>query len=150
MSILVLAVAAGIPLQLRADPCGDVNVDTLVDAADVAAFQAALANPVGMALSPAGEANCTVIGPEPRPCGIVDVAVLIRELNLPSLAPGIAPLCASSLAGCEVLNAAECLLPYPSTHYMEPAATPTGLRLALTQAGIPPVNGDQLSTAPLN
>ncbi len=150
MSILVLAVAAGIPLQLRADPCGDVNVDTLVDAADVAALQAALANPVGMALSPAGEANCTVIGPEPRPCGIVDVAVLIRELNLPSLAPGVAPFCASSLAGCEVLNAAECLLPYPSTHYMEPAATPTGLRLALTQAGIPPVNGDQLSTAPLN
>lgn len=40
-------------------------------------------------------------------------------------------------AGCEELNAVECLLPYPSSRFLEPAATTTGFRLNLPAAGMP-------------
>jgi len=40
-------------------------------------------------------------------------------------------------AGCEELNGVECLLPYPSSRFLEPAATPTGYRLNLPAAGMP-------------
>ena len=147
--LLLLAVPAIFPLRLEADPCGDVNVDSFVDGVDVAIYRGFLADPGGMPLSPAGEDNCTVVGP-PRPCDVLDVVVLRRVLALPPLPPAIAAVCASSLAGCEVLNAVECLLPYPSTHYTTAAAAPTGLRLNLTQAGLPVVIGEPISTAPFN
>lgn len=52
---------------------------------------------------------------------------------------------------CEVLNNAECLLPYPSSRFLVPdAATATGFRLQLPDRGLPRVNGDPLSAAPLN
>jgi hypothetical protein len=41
---------------------------------------------------------------------------------------------------CEVLNDAECLLPYPSSRFLEPAATPTGFRLRLPAVGMPVQN----------
>ncbi|MBX3023926.1 hypothetical protein KF840_03350 [bacterium] len=47
-----------------------------------------------------------------------------------------------------MLNAAECLLPYPSSHFLEPADTPTGYRLALPAAGMPLQNGVPLSPEP--
>lgn len=43
-------------------------------------------------------------------------------------------------AGCEELNAVECLLPYPSSRFLEPAATATGFRLNLPAAGMPEQN----------
>jgi hypothetical protein len=46
------------------------------------------------------------------------------------------------------LNAAECLLPYPSARFLEPADTPTGLRLRLPAAGMPMQNGARLSAEP--
>ena len=49
---------------------------------------------------------------------------------------------------CEVLNAAECLLPYPSSRFLEPAATPTGFRLHLPAVGMPMQNGARLSPDP--
>ncbi len=42
---------------------------------------------------------------------------------------------------CEVLNAVECLLPYPSSHFLKPADTATGFALRIPQAGIAQVNG---------
>jgi hypothetical protein len=42
---------------------------------------------------------------------------------------------------CEILNAAECLLPYPSSRFLVEADTPTGYRLEVPQIGIPVVNG---------
>ncbi len=42
---------------------------------------------------------------------------------------------------CEVLNAAECLLPYPSSHFLESAGTPTGYAVRIPQSGIARVNG---------
>jgi len=44
---------------------------------------------------------------------------------------------------CEVLNDAECLLPYPSSRFQEDVgdATETGLSLSLPQAGMPSANG---------
>ena len=38
---------------------------------------------------------------------------------------------------CEILNAAECLLPYPSSRFLEPADTPTGVHLRLPAVGMP-------------
>lgn len=38
---------------------------------------------------------------------------------------------------CDVINNAACLLPYPSSHFLEPADTATGFRLAFPQAGMP-------------
>jgi hypothetical protein len=42
-----------------------------------------------------------------------------------------------SPGACEVLNDIQCLLPYPSSRFLEPAATPTGFRVAFPAAGMP-------------
>jgi hypothetical protein len=51
---------------------------------------------------------------------------------------------------CEVLNATECLLPFPSTHFMVEADTATGFRVNLPQAGLPSVRGPTLLPDPYN
>ncbi len=56
-------------------------------------------------------------------------------------APCIPVALPPSVAGCEVLNATECLLPYPSSFFLAPAATPTGFRLEIPQHGLPHVTG---------
>ncbi|MFN8642352.1 MAG: hypothetical protein U0802_12115 [Candidatus Binatia bacterium] len=51
---------------------------------------------------------------------------------------------------CEVLNNAECLLPYPSSRFLDPdPTTATGWRLHLPDRGLP-VIGEPLTAAPLN
>jgi len=55
------------------------------------------------------------------------------------------------IAECEILNAAECLLPYPSSRFLIPdASTATGQRVNLPAAGMPTVNGPALSPNPYN
>ncbi|MCZ6571239.1 MAG: hypothetical protein O7B23_13870, partial [Deltaproteobacteria bacterium] len=76
--------------------CGDINDDSVVDAADVATLRAHLADPNGMPLSPAGQAKCTVIGEAPA-CDILDLTVMRRALASPPLPPGIAPVCEAVL-----------------------------------------------------
>jgi hypothetical protein len=49
---------------------------------------------------------------------------------------------------CEILNDAECLLPYPSSRFLAEADTPTGYRLAFPRAGMPVQNGAPLDPAP--
>jgi hypothetical protein len=49
---------------------------------------------------------------------------------------------------CEVLNNVECLLPYPSSRFLEPAGTPTGFRLRLPASGMPSQLGVPLSPEP--
>ncbi len=52
---------------------------------------------------------------------------------------------------CEVLNDAECLLPYPSSRFLvADPSTGTGLRLQLPTSGLPAVIGEPLTTAWLN
>jgi hypothetical protein len=51
---------------------------------------------------------------------------------------------------CEVLNDAECLLPYPSSRFQVPAATPTGLQLNIPESGTPLVNGEGGPTDPVH
>jgi hypothetical protein len=52
---------------------------------------------------------------------------------------------------CEVLNDAECLLPYPSSRFLVPdATTQTGWRVELPAVGMPQQSGVPLSTAPYN
>jgi hypothetical protein len=54
---------------------------------------------------------------------------------------GVPVACPPPEPECEVLNAASCLLPYPSSHFLFPADTPTGVRVRIPQAGIPRVDG---------
>jgi hypothetical protein len=49
---------------------------------------------------------------------------------------------------CEILNNVECMLPYPSSRFLEPANTPTGYRLAFPTGGMPAQGGQSLSPAP--
>ncbi|MDJ0865795.1 MAG: hypothetical protein QNK03_06780 [Myxococcota bacterium] len=49
---------------------------------------------------------------------------------------------------CETLTDEECLLPYPSSRYLEPADTPTGFRVALPADALPEVLQTPLSPAP--
>jgi hypothetical protein len=49
---------------------------------------------------------------------------------------------------CEILNNAECMLPYPSSRFLEPANTPTGYRLAFPVGGMPAQGGQPLSPTP--
>jgi hypothetical protein len=44
---------------------------------------------------------------------------------------------------CEVLNRAGCLLPYPSSRYLEPASTATGVRVSFPADAMPPISGGQ-------
>jgi len=52
---------------------------------------------------------------------------------------------------CEILNGAECLLPWPSSHFLvDDAGTDTGLRVNLPAAGMPTVNGPAWLPDPYN
>jgi hypothetical protein len=52
---------------------------------------------------------------------------------------------------CEILNNAECLLPYPSSRFERPdPTTATGVRLAVPAYGLPTLIGPALSPAPYN
>jgi len=52
---------------------------------------------------------------------------------------------------CEVLNSAECLLPYPSSHFLVPdPSTATGLRVSIPSGGLATVTGTPTSSAPYN
>lgn len=51
---------------------------------------------------------------------------------------------------CEIFNSVECLLPYPSSQLLQPAATPTGVRPNLPQVGMPDVNGPPVPAAFIN
>jgi len=65
---------------------------------------------------------------------------LVARRGVPAPCIPVAPL-PPSVAGCEVLNATECLLPYPSSVFLTPASTPTGFELTIPQQGIPAVHG---------
>lgn len=51
---------------------------------------------------------------------------------------------------CEVLNNAECFLPFPSSRFLVAADTPTGFRTQLPQSGMPVQNGRPVPVAPYN
>ncbi|GIW41511.1 MAG: hypothetical protein KatS3mg076_2088 [Candidatus Binatia bacterium] len=51
---------------------------------------------------------------------------------------------------CEILNDEECLLPYPSSRFLEPADTPTGWRLRIPEVGMIQQAGRKLSPEPYN
>lgn len=53
---------------------------------------------------------------------------------------------------CELTNLVQCLLPYPSSRFLEFVGneTDTGYRLALPPAGLPVLNGPPLDPAPMN
>jgi hypothetical protein len=51
---------------------------------------------------------------------------------------------------CETLNALNCLLPYPSSRFLEPSAeTATGWRIAIPDEGLPALIGPPLTAEPL-
>lgn len=73
--------------------CGDVDDDGIVDLLDVVAYRAALADPVGDALSPAGVSKCSVID-SAGPCEILDVSVTQRVLF--PLLPDLEQVCSAA------------------------------------------------------
>ncbi len=72
--------------------CGDVDDDGRVDRPDVDRYRGRLADPVGRAFSPTGEAKCAVIGPATE-CEIRAVTVMRRVVIAAPLPPGIAQVC---------------------------------------------------------
>jgi pimeloyl-ACP methyl ester carboxylesterase len=67
-----------------------------------------------------------------------------REFCVPSVA-------LENTAGCDVLNGAECMLPWPSTALMvDDPSTDTGKRLNLPEAGMPDVLGPPIDVARFN
>lgn len=75
--------------------CGDAKNDSVVDSADLAAIRAFVSDPNGAALSAEGAARCSVIGSD-ADCDMRDAVVLARLLAVPTLAPGIVPVCAAA------------------------------------------------------
>ena len=74
------------PAPGRAAPaglCGDLNLDQVVDVADIALNRLALAEPVAQALSAEAIARCGVVD-VPGECGIRQVVVM-QHLKIPSL-----------------------------------------------------------------
>lgn len=51
---------------------------------------------------------------------------------------------------CEILNGAACLLPYPSSRFLEPADTATGFRLAFPLSGMPMQQGRPFPVEPFH
>jgi hypothetical protein len=79
----------------RACQCGDANDDARVDADDVQAMRAWLADPVDAPL--VAPAKCRV-NERYAACSVLDATVLARALATPSpLAPGVAQTCDASL-----------------------------------------------------
>ncbi|HTO68412.1 MAG TPA: thrombospondin type 3 repeat-containing protein, partial [Myxococcota bacterium] len=66
--------------------CGSVAGDGHVDATDVAAYRAALANPTGAPLSADAQTRCRVLG-RTGGCDIRQVSAIRRAIAAPSLAP---------------------------------------------------------------
>ena len=66
--------------------CGSVAGDGHVDATDVAAYRAALANPTGAALSADAQTRCRVLG-RTGGCDIRQVSAIRRAIASPSLLP---------------------------------------------------------------
>lgn len=50
--------------------------------------------------------------------------------------------------GCDILNAIECLLPYPSSQFLTQADTATGWRVTFPAAGMPVASGEGLLPGP--
>ncbi|MEZ4292409.1 MAG: hypothetical protein R3E53_18435 [Myxococcota bacterium] len=72
--------------------CGDVNLDSIVDDADVRDLRAALLRPLSTPLGFEGEQRCSVVG-GPDDCDLLDLVLLQRAVNAPVAAPGIAQVC---------------------------------------------------------
>ena len=63
---------------------------------------------------------------------------------------GVASDCPPLVAGpaeCEMLNGVECLLPYPSSHFLTQASSPTGYAMRIPQVGAPQPNGPVVPTS---
>ncbi|MBP1686399.1 MAG: hypothetical protein H6Q33_2542 [Deltaproteobacteria bacterium] len=116
---------------------------------------------VAIQLPAGGNANSLSLTLDGKPVTVaLTVANGQAQGTLPGLAPGLHTLQASFDAGaqqatasfetvaltnpdqCEVLNSAECLLPYPSSRFLVPADTATGWRISFPAAGMP-VQGDK-------
>ncbi|MBW2416515.1 MAG: S8 family serine peptidase [Deltaproteobacteria bacterium] len=76
--------------------CGDLDSDGEVAPPDVDAIRASLADPSGAALSSDAQARCTVQSGATT-CGLVEAAILLRNLNSPPFGPAIEPVCDDAL-----------------------------------------------------
>ena len=75
--------------------CGDLNWSGFVDDVDVDDLRANLADPNGAPLMPGWGDRCQLISGSTT-CGLVEITVLMRNLNVPPLPPTIGQVCASA------------------------------------------------------
>ena len=134
------------PLEGQLSLAGDVAVAlALAPGADAGALRLELDGvDVTAALGGAGEGTLPgVAAGEHELVASLGASEVVRRFETVDLArPDFDP------DQCEILNAAECLLPYPSSRFLEPADdTPNRKRLAIPQLGIPRQNGNELPAA---
>ena len=76
-------------------PVRDLDTSGQVDELDADQLRAHLVDPVGAPLAPGALNRCQVVCPNGG-CGLVEVAVLLRNLAVPPLAPPIEPVCSDA------------------------------------------------------
>jgi hypothetical protein len=76
--------------------CGDLDGDEFVSTVDVDVLRLHLVDPIGSPLSAAAESLCALHAGS-SDCDLTQVAILLRSLESPPLAPGIAPACDAAL-----------------------------------------------------
>jgi hypothetical protein len=97
-----------------------------------------------------GRADGALTSVSPGPHQLV-AAVDVLNAGSPETLVNFEALALTNPDACEVLNDAECLLPYPSSRFLVPdATTPTGVRVHLPDGGIPQGNGTPITAEYLN
>jgi hypothetical protein len=75
-------------------------------------------------------------------------AVLQNNGDIASAEAVFETIALTNPGSCEILNNAECMLPYPSSRFLVPADTPTGWRIEFPEAGMPQQFGRPIPPAP--
>jgi len=138
------------PQDQQLSRAGDVNVALALPVAITPESLAATVDGVAVAMTISGSsANGTAGG---LAAGSHRLAAQVRALGGQLLQTEVVfeTIVLDRPDECEVLNNAECLLPYPSSRFLEQGDTDTGLRLKLPQAGMPAQNGRPIPVAPYN
>jgi hypothetical protein len=88
--------AGSLPNGIGTDcECGDLDLTGVVDGLDAGALRAKLADPNDPTLPPGFEDRCQLLTGGSG-CGLVQAALLLRNVNDPPLGPPIAPVCSAA------------------------------------------------------
>lgn len=94
-----------------------------------------------LTVSPTPPATATATGPATLAPSVTASLTLTRTPTPTPTPTATATLMEALPSECEILNGTECLLPYPSSHFLALADTATGYAVRIPAAGIPRVRG---------